>query len=149
MKHSVKKSWAFYDRACRVIPMGTQTHSKAPRESLRHVEPCFVTRAEGCRIWDLDGNEYIDFRCALGPITLGYAYPDVVEAVREQALQGSIFLLSQDKPASLEEGKQQSGKRDDPIQDGRPLQPVVGAEDVPEHDDREVDQHPDEDVEIA
>ena len=88
---SVDKSWALYDRAVKVIPMATQTHSKAPREALRGIEPCYIVRGKGCRVWDLDGNEYIDFRNALGPITLGYRFPPVDEAVRRQLESGVIF----------------------------------------------------------
>jgi len=71
--------------------MATQTHSKAPREALRGVEPCYLVRGQGCRVWDLDGNEYIDFRCALGPVTLGYRFPAVDEAVRQRLEEGIIF----------------------------------------------------------
>ena len=71
--------------------MGSQTHSKVPRESLRGIEPCYLVRGEGCRVWDVDGNEYVDFRAGLGPITLGYAYPAVVEAVQKQAADGFVY----------------------------------------------------------
>ena len=87
----VDRSWELYDRALKLIPMATQTHSKAPREELRGVEPCYIVRGEGCRVWDLDGNEYIDFRNALGPVTLGYRFPAVDEAVRRQLESGILF----------------------------------------------------------
>ena len=91
MTGRVDESWKLYDRACEVIPMATQTHSKAPRDALRGVEPCFIVRGQGCRLWDLDGNEYIDFRCALGPIALGYRFPAVDEAVHRQLDSGIVF----------------------------------------------------------
>jgi|TARA_B100000809_G_scaffold99390_1_gene97985 glutamate-1-semialdehyde 2,1-aminomutase len=87
----VDQSWALYDRAITVTPMGTQTHSKAPRDALRGSEPCFLQRGSGCRVWDVDGNEYIDFRCALGPITLGYSIPEVNDAVARQLTDGVVF----------------------------------------------------------
>jgi len=90
-KHTVEESWKLWDEANAYIPMATQTHSKAPRAALRGVEPCFVTRGQGCRVWDLDGNEYIDFRNALGPISLGYRYPAVEDAIRRQLENGIIF----------------------------------------------------------
>ena len=90
-QRSVEGSWALYDRAVDLIPMGTQTHSKAPRAALRGVEPCFIERGQGCRIWDVDGNEYIDFRNGLGPIVLGYRFPAVDEAVRRQLEKGTVF----------------------------------------------------------
>lgn len=97
-RRDVSRSWELYDRACEIIPMGTQTHSKAPREALRGSEPCFIERGDGCRLWDLDGNEYLDLRCALGPMTLGYRYPAVEQAVREQLEKGTVFSY----PTSLE-----------------------------------------------
>ena len=45
----VDQSWALYDRSLDAIPMGTQTHSKAPRETLRGIEPCYIVRGKGCR----------------------------------------------------------------------------------------------------
>jgi glutamate-1-semialdehyde aminotransferase len=87
----VSESWKLHDRALKVIPLATQTHSKAPRETLRGAEPCYLVRGKGCRVWDLDGNEYIDFRSALGPITLGYQFPAVDEAIHRQLESGIAF----------------------------------------------------------
>ena len=78
-------------RGERVIPLATQTHSKAARPALREVEPCYIARGEGCRVWDVDGNEYIDLRNGLGPISLGYRFPAVEEAVRRQLECGTVF----------------------------------------------------------
>ena len=91
VERSVARSWELYDLAQQLIPLGTQTHSKAPREALRGVEPCYLVRGDGCRVWDVDGNEYIDFRNGLGPITLGYRFPAVDEAVKEQLESGIVF----------------------------------------------------------
>ncbi|MBT4610425.1 MAG: aminotransferase class III-fold pyridoxal phosphate-dependent enzyme [Gemmatimonadetes bacterium] len=93
-KRSVEKSWELHERAIKVVPMATQTHSKAPRQALREVEPCFLVRGDGCRVWDVDGNEYIDFRNGLGPVSLGYAYPSVNEAVARQLQDGVVFSYS-------------------------------------------------------
>jgi len=100
---SVDESWKLYREACRHIPRGTQTNSKAPLAVLEGIEPCFIVKGEGCRLWDLDGNEYLDFRCALGPITLGYGYPDMVDAVREQLKHGAVFSCP--NPIELEVAK--------------------------------------------
>ncbi|MBC7185624.1 MAG: aminotransferase class III-fold pyridoxal phosphate-dependent enzyme [Calditrichaeota bacterium] len=62
--------------------------------------PPFIRRAKGCRLWDLDGREYIDFRCALGPIILGYQHPAVDEAVRAQMSCGVLFSMA--SPVELE-----------------------------------------------
>lgn len=100
---SVDRSWALYERALEHIPLGTQTHSKAARSALRGVEPCYIARGKGCRVWDLDGNEYIDFRNSLGPITLGYGHPAVDEAVRRRLDEGTIFSYPHPLEAELAE----------------------------------------------
>src|SRR4051812_49444046 len=46
--------------------------------------PQFFARGEGCRIWDVDGKEYVDLMCAWGPILLGYRHPEVEAAVARQ-----------------------------------------------------------------
>ncbi|MDP6042502.1 MAG: aminotransferase class III-fold pyridoxal phosphate-dependent enzyme, partial [Candidatus Latescibacteria bacterium] len=93
-ERTVDQSWALYDHAQNLIPMATQTHSKAPREALRGIEPCYVVSGKGGRVQDLDGNEYIDFRLGLGPVTLGYAFPAVNEAIRAQLEKGIVFPYS-------------------------------------------------------
>ena len=62
--------------------------------------PPFIKHAKGCRVWDLDDREYIDFRCALGPIILGYQYPQVDSAVRDQMKKGVLYSMA--SPIELE-----------------------------------------------
>ena len=91
---SYTKSQAFLARAERVIPLGSQTFSKSRTQYPFGVSPYFITRGEGSRVWDLDGNEYIDFVSSLAAITLGYQDPDVNAAVRRQLdTSGVIFSL--------------------------------------------------------
>lgn len=78
-----------YAETLQTLPYGSSTNSKAPR--LPEVEPAIVARGKGCRVWDLDGREFIDFRNGLGPISLGYAYPAVDEAIRAQLADGIVF----------------------------------------------------------
>jgi glutamate-1-semialdehyde 2,1-aminomutase len=87
------KSIEFLVRAERVIPLGSQTFSKSRTQYPVGVSPHFITRANGSRVWDLDGNEYIDFVNSLASVTLGYQDPDVTEAVRNQLESGVIFSL--------------------------------------------------------
>jgi glutamate-1-semialdehyde 2,1-aminomutase len=54
-------------------------------------QPFFVERAQGARLWDVDGNELIDYVCTWGPAILGHAHPGIVEAVREAATRGTSF----------------------------------------------------------
>src|ERR1700732_4280767 len=87
------KSMEFFARAEKVIPLGSQTFSKSRTQYPYGVSPLFITRASGSRVWDLDGNEYIDFVNSLASVTLGYQDPDGTQAVREQLELGVIFSL--------------------------------------------------------
>lgn len=84
---------ALLTRASRVVPGASQTLSKAPSMFVEGAYPVFLERGRGCRVWDVDGNEYVDFILGLAAITLGYDYPAVTEAVAAQLKQGSIFSL--------------------------------------------------------
>lgn len=80
-------------RAEKSIPLGTQTFSKSKTQYPFGVSPFYADRAQGCRLVDADGNEYLDFINALCAVTLGYQDPDVDSAVRAQMESGSIFSL--------------------------------------------------------
>ena len=86
--------------AVELFPTGTQTAMKSAASFPIGVAPLFVQKAQGARLWDVDGNEYVDFVGALGPITLGYNDPDVTAAVSEQLKIGPLFSLSH--PIELE-----------------------------------------------
>jgi len=86
-----RKSEEMYERACRIIPGGSQTLSKRPDPGLRGIHPIFFERGRGSHVWDVDGNEFIDYVLALGPMTLGYCYPRVQQAVKKQLDKGTIF----------------------------------------------------------
>ncbi len=90
---SITESNSLWERAIKVIPRGTQTLSKGPDQFVDGVAPKYLVRGKGCHVWDVDGNEYIDYPMALGPITLGYDYPAVVEAVIKQLKDGNTFTL--------------------------------------------------------
>jgi glutamate-1-semialdehyde 2,1-aminomutase len=100
---SFKKSEAYLERAERTIPLGSQTFSKSRTQFPYGVSPYFITHAMGSRVWDLDGNEYIDFINSLASITLGYQDPDVTQAVREQLERGVIFSLPHTLEAEVAE----------------------------------------------
>ena len=80
---------ALRQRAARVVPGGMWGHLHAAR--LPEGYPQFFARGEGCRLWDVDGNEYVDLMCSWGPIVLGHRHPRVEEAVRRQASDGSCM----------------------------------------------------------
>ncbi len=73
---------ALRDRARRVIPGGMYGHQNAA--TWPPPFPQFLERGRGCRIWDVDGREYVDFVCSFGPIVLGHAHPAVEAAVERQ-----------------------------------------------------------------
>ena len=87
MNKSKSQEWT--DRLQRVIPWGSSTCSKSPR--LTPEEPGVIVKGKGCRVWDADGREFIDFRNGLGPVTLGYQFPAVDTAIRKQLKQGIVF----------------------------------------------------------
>ena len=90
---TIAASQALWERALRVIPTGTQTLSKGPSQFVEGFSPKFLRRGRGCHVWDVDGNEYIDYPMALGPILLGYDFPAVSEAVIAQVREGTTFTL--------------------------------------------------------
>jgi glutamate-1-semialdehyde 2,1-aminomutase/spore coat polysaccharide biosynthesis protein SpsF len=92
-KRRLDRSRELAARAAKVIPGSSQTLSKGPTQFVQGVAPTFLVRGRGSHVWDADGNEYIDYPMALGPIILGHAYPAVDEAVRRQLNQGVSFSL--------------------------------------------------------
>lgn len=93
-----KKSLEHLERAKRVVPLASQTFSKCYTQLSVGAAPLFLDRGVGGRVWDLDGNEYVDQVLALAPIVLGYQYPAVEEAVLRQLKKGIILSL----PGTLE-----------------------------------------------
>lgn len=93
MSERYRLSEQFLERALRIIPLGSQTFSKSKTQYPFGVSPYFATKARGSRLWDIDGNEYIDFVNALAAVTLGYSDPEVTAAVRTQLEDGVIFTL--------------------------------------------------------
>ena len=99
----ITKSWAMYHRALELIPGGTQLISRRPTRFAFGVSPIFATRGKGARIWDVDGNEYIDWVSGIGAILLGYADPVVDEAVKSQIDQGTNFSITHELELELAE----------------------------------------------
>lgn len=93
MMRSFDRSEQQLKRAERVIPLGSQTFSKSRTQYPVGVSPLFADRGKGARLWDVDGNEFIDFVSSLLSITLGYGDPDVDAAVRSILDSGSILSL--------------------------------------------------------
>lgn len=81
----------------RVVPGGCHTYAKGD-DQYPELSPGFIARGEGCHVWDVDGNEFIEYGMGLRSVTLGHAYPEVVAAVRDSLALGTNFT----RPASLE-----------------------------------------------
>jgi glutamate-1-semialdehyde aminotransferase len=101
--HSVARSMELYRRALELIPGGTQLVSRRPTRFACGVSPVYASRAEGARIWDVDGNEYIDWVSGVGAIILGYCDPVVDDAVREQLACGTMYSINHELEIELAE----------------------------------------------
>ena len=89
MARSRQKSKVLFADACKVIPGGVNS----PVRAFKSVDgdPVFIKRALGSRIWDADGNEYIDYVGSWGPAIVGHAHADVVKVISETAVSGISF----------------------------------------------------------
>ncbi len=89
----IRISEMYYERALGLIPALTQTLAKGPGQYVRGVAPMYAASAKGAHLWDVDGNEFLDYNMGIGPISLGYAYDRVDSAIREQLEKGITFSL--------------------------------------------------------
>ncbi|MFA6541273.1 MAG: aminotransferase class III-fold pyridoxal phosphate-dependent enzyme [Bacteroidota bacterium] len=90
---SITESDKLYARALRLIPSCTQTLAKGPGQYVKGVAPKYLVRGKGSHVWDADGNEFIDYTMGVGPLSLGYSYPAVDEAIKKQLEHGITFSL--------------------------------------------------------
>jgi glutamate-1-semialdehyde 2,1-aminomutase len=102
-EHGVEHSMEVYERARKLIPGVTQLISRRPARAALGVSPIYASHAKGCRIWDIDGNEYVDWYSGIGPIILGYADEVVDGAVKAQIDRGSIFSIVEENAVELAE----------------------------------------------
>lgn len=82
------------NEAKKIIPAGAQTYSKSYKYFSEGAGPAFLEKGKGSHVWDVDGNEYIDFVCGLGAITLGYNNASVNSAIINQLKKGISFSQS-------------------------------------------------------
>ncbi|MFA6129448.1 MAG: aminotransferase class III-fold pyridoxal phosphate-dependent enzyme [Candidatus Omnitrophota bacterium] len=92
-KIQIKNSLLKWNKAQKIIPCGTMTMSKSPKYYVMGASPIYLKKGKGSHVWDVDGNEYIDYILALGPVVLGYCYPAVDRAVIKQLKDGITFSL--------------------------------------------------------
>jgi glutamate-1-semialdehyde 2,1-aminomutase len=96
-KLSFETSSRMQRRAHSLIPGGAHTYAKGD-DQYPVLAPCLLARGVGCRVWDVDGNEFIEYGMGLRSVTLGHGYRPVVEAAYRQMLLGNNFT----RPASIE-----------------------------------------------
>lgn len=99
----IRESDRIYERAVKVQKPVTQTLAKGPGQFTKGIAPKYLVKGKGSHVWDADGNEYIDFNAAIGPLSLGYAYPAVDDAIRTQLNDGITFSLMHPLEVELSE----------------------------------------------
>lgn len=92
MTYDTSNSKALFERATRVMIEGGSSPSRGPANYGQY--PLFIDHARGSRIWDADGNQYIDWMMAYGALPLGHAHPRIVSAVTEAAATGTLFAAA-------------------------------------------------------
>jgi glutamate-1-semialdehyde 2,1-aminomutase len=88
-KRNDEVSKAAFEKAKQYIPGGVNSPVRAFKGV--GLTPIYVERGEGSRIFDIDGNTFIDYICSWGPLIMGHAHPEVISAIRETALKGTSF----------------------------------------------------------
>ena len=78
-----------FQKAKKCIPGGVNSPVRAGQAVGIH--PPFISKANGCVIWDVDGNEYVDYVCSWGPMILGHAHPEIVNALEERVKLGTSY----------------------------------------------------------
>ncbi|GAB6153528.1 glutamate-1-semialdehyde 2,1-aminomutase [Desulfosporosinus burensis] len=96
-----EKSHQAFLRAQKVIPGGVNSPVRAFKSVGR--DPVFIDRGEGAHIWDIDGNRYLDFVGSWGPLIVGHAHPNVVEAIKRVAERGTSYGAPTEVESELSE----------------------------------------------
>lgn len=90
LREQTGRSEEFFKRATDVTPLGVESNVRA-----FDPYPFYIEETQGSYVYDMDGNEYLDFLLALGPIILGHNHPEVVEAVKQQAEKSDLTATPQ------------------------------------------------------
>jgi len=99
----ITKSDELYERAIKIMHPVTQTLAKGPGQFMKGVAPKYIKRGKDAHVWDVDGNEFIDFNMGIGPISLGYCYDKVDNAIIAQLKDGITFSLMHELEVELAE----------------------------------------------
>ena len=91
----MKKGPKLYKRAKEIIPGGNMLLSKRPEMFLPEIWPSYFSKAKGCKVWDMDGTEYVDMSImGIGTNILGYGHEEVDKAVDEVIKKGNMSTLN-------------------------------------------------------
>ncbi len=98
---NIVQSEKLFQKACKVMPGGVNS----PVRAFKSVggNPLFVKKASGSKIWDVDGNKYIDYVASWGPLIFGHAHPQIVDALKRQAELGTSYGASTELEIELAE----------------------------------------------
>jgi glutamate-1-semialdehyde aminotransferase len=99
----ITQSNALHERAKKIMTPVTQTMAKGPSQYVNGVAPKYLVRGKDAHVWDADGNEFIDYNMAIGPVSLGYAYEKVDAAIAKQLKDGITFSLMHPLEVELSE----------------------------------------------
>jgi len=99
----ISHSDELYARATKIMHPVSQTLAKGPGQYVKGVAPKYLKRAKDAHVWDVDGNEYIDYNMGIGPISLGYCYDKVDQAIIAQLKDGITFSLIHEMEVQLAE----------------------------------------------
>ncbi|UCD58811.1 MAG: aminotransferase class III-fold pyridoxal phosphate-dependent enzyme, partial [Candidatus Hydrogenedentota bacterium] len=99
MTPTISKSRRLWKQAKRYMPGGVNS----PVRAFKAVggSPIFIERGKGCKIWDADGNEYIDYVCSWGPLILGHAHKEVVARLKKVVANGTSFGIPTERESEL------------------------------------------------
>src|SRR5579864_7711938 len=96
-KPSFAESRRLQERSHAIIPGGSHTYAKGDDQYPQQA-PGFIARGKGCHVWDVDGNEFIEYGMGLRAVTLGHAFQPVIDAAYRQMQLGVNF----NRPAKIE-----------------------------------------------
>jgi glutamate-1-semialdehyde 2,1-aminomutase len=99
----IAQSNELYERAIKIMHPVTQTLAKGPGQFMKGVAPKYLKRGKDAHVWDVDGNEFIDYNMGIGPISLGYCYDKVDQAIINQLKDGITFSLMHELEVELSE----------------------------------------------
>ena len=103
MSRPITNSKKLQERSKKVIPHLTGTFTRSAHSFVEGVYPVYAQSAQGSHFTDVDGNNYLDYLCGIGPVTLGYNYQKVNDAIIDQLKNGILFSLPHPLEVELSE----------------------------------------------